>query len=221
MSGATIPACPHVYRANNRITAEFAKTGIAKHHINLVEQYRYRSIDDVMNRLGPLLARHKLCVLPRVLKRQCEDREGELGMLLVNVRLLMAFDLVSARDGSRHTIKTWGEALDADDKGTAKAMSSAFKYAMLEVFCIPVSSEDADARSPRMLKPQTVPEPPQGWQAWAKDIMDMIDSCESKEALDRVRTKQSGLLGALRREQPKLYQAIGERFTERLGGLRQ
>lgn len=220
MSAATNPACPHVYRAINRVTAEFAKAGITKAHVNLIDQYQYRSIDDVMNRLGPLLGRHKLCVLPRVLKRQCVDREGELGELLVNVRLLVAFDLVSARDGSMHTVQAWGEALDAGDKGTAKAMSSAFKYAMLEVFCIPVSSEDADNRSPRLAKPRAMPEPPQGWQAWAEDIMGMIDGCASKEALDGVRTTQMRLLGALRLEQAELYQAIGKRFKQRLAALK-
>lgn len=216
---AAAPPCPHVYRAINRITAEFAKAGIAKSHINLIDQYQYRSIDDVMNRLGPLLAKHRLCVLPRVLRRECSDREGELGLLLVNVRLLVAFDLVSARDGSCHTVKAWGEALDAGDKGTAKAMSSAFKYAMLEVFCVPVIAEDADSSSPKLAKPEPVFEPPQGWQAWAEDIREMINACESREALDRVRTRHAKLLGAIRREQRETYDAVGERFQRRLAEL--
>ena len=91
---------PHVYQAINQIVRAFSKSGIAKGHTNAVEQYQYRSIDDVMNRLGPLLARCGLCVLPRVLRRESEDRAGDAGALLVSVRLLVAFDLVSARDGS-------------------------------------------------------------------------------------------------------------------------
>ena len=216
---AAAPPCPHVYRAINRITAEFAKAGIAKSHINLIDQYQYRSIDDVMNRLGPLLAKHRLCVLPRVVGRECSDREGELGLLLVNVRLLVAFDLVSARDGSCHTVKAWGEALDAGDKGTAKAMSSAFKYAMLEVFCVPVIAEDADSSSPKLAKPEPVFEPPQGWQAWAEDIREMINSCESSDALDRIRTRHAKLLGAMRRERRECYDAVGDRFHQRFTEL--
>ena len=209
-----------VYRAINRITAAFAHDGIAKGHINLIDQYQYRSIDDLLNRLGPLLARHRLCVLPRVLRRECADRESELGTLLVSVRLLVAFDLVSARDGSCHTVKAWGEALDPGDKGTAKAMSAAFKHAMLEVFCVPVATDDADATSPRLAKPKALPEPPQGWTAWAADILDMIDGCETVQALDRVRTRQAGLLGSLKRERSDLYQAIGERFHQRTAALK-
>jgi hypothetical protein len=36
-----------------------------------------------------------------------------------------AFDLVSALDGSTHTVQSFGEALDDSDKGTAKAIYSA------------------------------------------------------------------------------------------------
>ena len=212
---AHTPPRPHVYQAINQIVRAFAKAGIAKRHTNPIEQYQYRSIDDVLNRLGPLLARCGLCVLPRVLRRESEDRAGDAGALLVSVRLLVAFDLVSARDGSRHVIKAWGEALDQGDKGTAKAMSSAFKGAMLQLFCIPVGSAEADSSSFR-LRAQVPSEPVEGWPCWADGICEMIGVCETSEALDRVRSRQAGLLGALSREKPDLYARIGERFSARL-----
>ena len=65
---------PKVYQAINAITAEFARDGIPKAHINVRDQYQYRSIDDVLNRLGPLLARHRLCILPRVLERTASEQ---------------------------------------------------------------------------------------------------------------------------------------------------
>ena len=209
----TSPACPHVYRAINAITAQFAKDGIAKTHTNLRDQYHYRSIDDVLNRLGPLLAKHRLCVLPRVLKHRTRECAGEQDAMLVSVRLLAAFVLVSARDGSSHTVQGWGEALDAGDKGTAKAMSSAYKGAMLQAFCIPVACDDADAASHRR-KVREV-EPVEGWQAWSEGILDMIKACESGEGLDRVRTRQGQLLYALKRERPDLYANIGQGFAMR------
>ena len=205
----------HVYQAINQIIRAFSKAGIAKGHTNAIEQYQYRSIDDVLNRLGPLLARHSLCVLPRVLRRESEDRAGDAGVLLVSVRLLVAFDLVSARDGSRHVIKAWGEALDQGDKGTPKAMSAAFKGAMLQLFCIPVASADADSSSFR-LKTNATPEPVEGWSCWTDGICEMIGGCESEEALNRVRSRQAGLLTALSRSKPDLYTKIGERFSARL-----
>lgn len=210
------PPCPHVYRAINRITAAFAGAGIPKAHFNLIDQYAYRSIDDVLTRLAPLLARHRLCVLPRVLERHAEDRVGEQDSLLIGVQLMVAFDLVSARDGSSHTVQSFGEALDGGDKGTAKAMSAAYKSAMLELFCVPVSSDDADATSHRLKRrPSREIEPVQGWSVWCDGIVDMINVCETIDAIDRVRTRQRGLLEALKRERPELYTRIGEAFAAR------
>lgn len=59
-AAAAIGKAPHVFRAINRVTAAFAKDGIPKTHTNLQDQYHYRSIDDLLNRLAPLLARHGL-----------------------------------------------------------------------------------------------------------------------------------------------------------------
>lgn len=206
---------PHVYQAISQIICAFSKRGIAKRHSNAVELYHYRSVDDVLARLGPLLARYGLCILPRVLRRESEDRAGDGGAVLVSVRLFVAFDLVSKRDGTRHVIKAWGEALDRGDKGTAKAMSAAFKGAMVQLFCIPVGSVEADVSSFR-LRAQSTPEPVEGWTCWTEGICDMIGACETGEALDRVRSRQTELLGALSREKPDLYAKIGERFTTKL-----
>ena len=206
---------PHVYRAISRVSAEFAKLGIAKARTNLPDQYQYRSIDDVTCRLAPLLPKYGLCVLPRVLRRksrQCFNADGDV---LTHVRLLVAYDLVSSRDASRASIRVWAEALDASDKGTAKAMSSAYKSAMVQLFCIPVAGEDADAHNPKLKQEKPTIEPPQGWEAWASDIGELVIACESQAALDVVRTRQASLLAALKRERPNLYAAVGEIFGQR------
>ena len=146
-------SAPQVYRAINAISAELAGSAIPKLHHNERDDYLYRSIDDILNRLSPLLAKHKLCILPRVLDRTAADRSGEGDLLLVSVSIKVAFDLVSIGDGSMHTIETYGEALDPSDKATAKAMSSAYKHAMLQLFCVPVAQiDDADRSSPRLKK---------------------------------------------------------------------
>lgn len=220
----TAPASPQVYRAINRITAAFAGHGIAKTHVNLVDQYQYRSIDDVMARLNPLLARHRLCVLPRVLVRETEDRLGELEALLVNVRLLVAFDLVSARDGSRHTVQAWGEALDRGDKGTAKAMSAAFKSVMLETFCIPVTSEDSDRGGLRLKAPAreidpAVSVPDEGWTIWAEQFEAETMLSSDQAGLQGLRLANADRLARLKGERPDLYTGIGRAFAKRAAAL--
>jgi hypothetical protein len=211
---------PRVYAAINAVAAELARGGIPKARTNLEEQYQYRGIDDVYNRLSTLLAAHKLCVLPRVLERVCTDRTGSTGDLLVNVTLKVAFDLVSVEDGSSHVIEAYGEALDAGDKATSKAMAAAYKYAILQTFCIPVGGvEDADASTHKLVRSSHVPEPVQGWDQWVADILDMVRICETGEAIDRVQNSNRHLLKALGSERPDLYSSLGQSLVARRTAL--
>lgn len=208
-------AAPSVYSAIVAVSSQMAATGLAKTHFNTVDQYHYRSIDDLLDRLAPLLAKHRLCILPRVLKRLECEREGLGEGLLLHVKLKVAFDIVSADDGSSHRIESFGEALDHADKGTAKAMSAAYKSAMLQAFCVPVSGEDADGQSPRLKRCEAPSEPVQGWSAWARDLADIIGVCETNEALRSVQTRNRGLLLGLARAQPQLYKELGESVSRR------
>jgi hypothetical protein len=212
-------SAPQVYRAINAVSAALAAAGIAKLHRNERDDYLYRSVDDVLDRLAPLLVRHKLCILPRVLERSATDRLGENDQLLVSVVLKVAFDLVSTADGSGHTIETYGEALDASDKATAKAMSSAYKHAMLETFCVPVTQADADASSYRLKRRDHESAPVEGWEQWAAGIRDIAASCESDEALERLQERNRSLLTSLSRERPDLYVLVGASFAERKRAL--
>jgi hypothetical protein len=136
----------HVYTAINEVTAAMAREGIAKGRKNEQQGYRFRGIDEVYNALSGHLAAAKLCILPRVTSRSVTERPTKSGGVSTYVVLAVDFDLVSAVDGSRHTISTMGEAMDSADKATNKAMSAAMKYACLMAFQIPTEGDnDADA----------------------------------------------------------------------------
>jgi hypothetical protein len=138
-----------VYQAINLIQADLAKTGIEKNRKNNQGSgYNFRGIDDVYNALAPLLATHNLCVLPRMLTRHCDERISKSGSTLFYVTIDAEFDFVSSEDGSKHTVKTYGEAMDSGDKATSKAMSAAYKYAAFMAFAIPTEGDnDPDAES--------------------------------------------------------------------------
>ena len=209
-------SAPKVYGAISAVAAELARTGIGKNQTNAQDQYQFRGIDDVYNRLAPALAASKLCILPRVLERACVERNGSNGTLLISVSVKAAFDLVSAEDGSAHVIESYGEALDGGDKATSKAMTAAFKYAVIQAFCIPVvGSEDADATSHQLRKSDHVPEPVQGWEQWTSDISDVVRVCETGEALDRLQNMNRALLKGISRERPDLYTRLGDTIRER------
>ena len=108
----------------------------------------FRGIDDVYNVVSPLLAENGLCILPRVLSRQCEERQSKNGGALFYVTVEVEFDFVSSEDASKHTVKTFGEAMDSGDKATNKAMSAAYKYAAFQAFAIPTEGDnDADSHT--------------------------------------------------------------------------
>jgi len=138
-----------VYKAINNVQADLSVLGITKDRRNMQGSgYNFRGIDDVYNTIAPLLAKHSLCILPRVLSRECVERVSQKGGALFYVTVDAEFDFVSAEDGSKHTVKTFGEAMDSGDKATNKAMSAAYKYACFQAFSIPTESDnDADAHT--------------------------------------------------------------------------
>lgn len=146
-----------VFQAINAIQRDLAATGISKDRRNQQQGYNFRGIDDVFNALSPLLARHGLCILPRVTEREVAERQNAKGTALFYVTVGVEFDFVSAEDGSKHTIKTYGEAMDSGDKATNKAMSAAYKYAALQAFAIPTEADnDADAHTHEVRSGMTV-----------------------------------------------------------------
>lgn len=202
---------PHVYAAISAVTGALSTSGIEKSRMNTQEGYRFRGIDDIFDRLSPLLAEHKLCVLPRMLERERRKQRGLNGAGLISVCVKVAYDLISAEDGSIHTIEAYGEALDVGDKATSKAVSAAFKSAILQAFCIPISGrDDADAQTHRLARDGELAEPAEGWEQWATNIADLVCSCESKEAVDRVQTMYRSMLKQISVERRELYDMIGK-----------
>lgn len=139
-----------VYKAINAVQSALSKTGISKDRRNPQGSgYNFRGIDDVYNAVAPLLAEHGLCILPRMTERSCEERQSKSGGALFYTTVKAEFDFVCAEDGSRHTVVTYGEAMDSGDKSTNKAMSAAYKYAAFQAFAIPTEGDnDADAHTP-------------------------------------------------------------------------
>ena len=137
-----------VYKTINAVQADLAKAGIGKDSTNTFDNYKFRGIDAVYNAMSPLLAKHGLCILPRMLTRTVDERTSAKGGALFYVTVEAEFDFVCAEDGSKHTIRTFGEAMDRGDKATNKAMSAAYKYAAFLAFAIPTEGDnDADAHT--------------------------------------------------------------------------
>lgn len=151
-----------VYKAISEVSGEML-AGIAKDRKNQQQGFMFRGIDAVYNALAPALVKHGLLILPRITSRTVTERATKSGGALLYVVVEAEFDFVSTEDGSKHTVKTYGEAMDSGDKATNKAMSIAYKYAAFQAFCIPTEDTaiDADATAhnvasqPRNNQPQS------------------------------------------------------------------
>jgi len=119
---------------------------IEKGRKNTQQNYAFRGIDDVFAAFQGPLAKHSVFYVPEVLDKQVTERESRNGATLIYTTLTVAYTFY-APDGSNVRAVVVGEAMDSADKSSNKAMSAALKYALLQIFCVPTESEDADAHS--------------------------------------------------------------------------
>jgi hypothetical protein len=154
-----------VYKAIATVTRALGKAGISKDRKNVQQGYSFRGIDDIYNALSTELATANLCIIPRVIEREVVERQNKNGGALFYVTIRAEYDIVSAIDGSSHTASAYGEAMDSGDKATNKAMSAAYKYMAMQLFCIPTEGDnDADATTHEVAAfvPQRTPAPTNG-----------------------------------------------------------
>lgn len=136
---------------------------VAKSHKNMAQNYAFRGIDDVLQAAQPVMAKHGVFSVPRVLSSVTEERTSKNGGPLI-FRILTVRSRFYATDGSFFDAVTIGEGCDSGDKASNKAMSAAEKYALVEVFKIPTQepkdsehdSHDIRARDPREIMEQQV-----------------------------------------------------------------
>ncbi len=98
-------------------------------------QYRFASHDEVTAKLHPALVKHRLLALPSVqeLTQDGNRTEVKLSVTFLNVD----------KPEEAITCIFHGFGIDPADKGPGKAISYAFKYAMLKTFCLE-TGDDAD-----------------------------------------------------------------------------
>jgi hypothetical protein len=143
------PAKNALLRGMNKIMGQLAKDGIGKDRENKQQNFKFRGIDDIYDAVAPLLAQNGILVWPEMLTRECSVRESRSGGALLNVVVTAKFTFEAMEDESKRTVGPfYGEAMDSGDKATSKAMSVAYREAMIKVFCIPVGGNaDGDNQS--------------------------------------------------------------------------
>jgi hypothetical protein len=134
----------HVTLAIAQIAKAISAQGIAKTGQNAEDGYTYRTIDDILETLSPMLAENEIVILPTVIERECVERRTSTGMALFFATVRVRYDFTSTRDDSVVAVEVFGEAMDPADKATNKAMTAAYKVAVTQAFCI-ATKGNADA----------------------------------------------------------------------------
>lgn len=121
---------------------------IGKDARNEQQNFMYRSHDDVLNALNPLLAKWGIVVVPEVLERIPERRQTRSGSVMYEVNLLVRYRFYGS-DGDFIEASAWGEGTDSGDKATNKAMTMAFKNVLAQSFAVSTAeSRDSDGETP-------------------------------------------------------------------------
>ena len=118
---------------------------IAKKDKNTSQGFNFRGIDSVVNAVSPALQKHGVIVVPSVEDYEYATVEiGRNRTAMGHVKVKVTYTFIGASgDAIKATVV--GEAMDAGDKATAKAMSVAFRTALLQTLCLPTDDLDPDA----------------------------------------------------------------------------
>jgi hypothetical protein len=142
-----------IYKAINEIMKSVPS--ISKYRKNEQQGYNFRGIDDIYNALNEHLAMSGVFVTSEVLSHEREERETQRGGILIYSILHVRFTFY-ATDGSFIQSTMIGEGMDSGDKSSNKAMSTAYKYAFMQLFCIPTEDPKDSEIDSHEVKPKTV-----------------------------------------------------------------
>ena len=116
---------------------------VAKTGKNTHQGFNFRGIDAVVNALSPHLRANGIIVTPTVLNYEYNQIEvGQNKSLMGHARIEVRYSFTDGTDTIATVVA--GEAMDSGDKATAKAMSVAFRTALLQTFCLPTDEKDPD-----------------------------------------------------------------------------
>ena len=117
---------------------------VAKRDRNDHQRFMFRGIDAVVNAVGPILRKHSVVVVPNVESVTYDHVQTSTGKPATACRVLVTYTFY-AGDGSTIDTRVAAEAWDNGDKAAPKAMSVAFRTALLQSLALPTDEPDPDS----------------------------------------------------------------------------
>lgn len=210
----------NIYQALSAVMAEVRE--VRKGDRNSAQGFNFRGIDAVVNAVGPALRKHGVIISPTVIDHQYGTvtvgrNATQMGHVIVKVAYTF-----HGPDGDSITTVVLGEAMDAGDKAVPKAMSVAFRTALLQALTLPTDDLDPDAQSYERASrhPSGVDmSPPVKPAADDGDLDKWVSALQSARTLDAVNDVALTVSGySLTDEQLAVVKAAGTAARARLEG---
>lgn len=174
---------PSIYAALAAVKKEIGAVG--KDSRNTMQNFNFRGVDAVVNAAAPHLNEHGVITVPWVLDSKYKTVEiGSKRTPMAHVVLKVAYHFYGPAGDSIQAIVT-SESMDSGDKAMAKAMSVAYRIALLQVLNLPTDEPDPDATSfersrageEPTTKAETTPRSAAKTAEWEpKDAQDLADT---------------------------------------------
>jgi hypothetical protein len=134
-----------IAQALNEVMKEVG--AVKKNDRNASQGFNFRGIDAVVNAVSPALQKYGVIVVPSVEDYEYASVEiGKNRTVMGHVKVKVTYTFIGAGgDAIKATVV--GEAMDSGDKATAKAMSVAFRTALLQTLSLPTDEPDPDSQS--------------------------------------------------------------------------
>lgn len=204
---------PKVAEAVAAVMAEVPK--LAKGERNSHGNYNFASIDDFLEAVRPIMAKHKL-----IISSDEDDFEVIGDGRDAWLRMRFAF---SAHCGGetygpmRRSImimaKMGSQAFGAGQSYAEKQfLRSLFKIATGEGANIDADSHPQDTLARTKSAPTPIV-PPNGWEEWGRDIVTELDGAKDGAAIEAIKQRELKMMKAAAKAAPKTYAEIGEAFA--------
>ena len=127
-------------------------------------RFNFRGIDGVMNAVGPALRAHGVHIRPVQVDVDRRDTKTSGGKDARETCVMVTYE-VTGPAGDSFGGMAPGESLDNGDKGTAKAMSVAYRTFLLQALTIPTDETDPDATTYQREAPARPADSSRNWAA--------------------------------------------------------
>lgn len=144
-AAASVPAGkPSVFELIARVMSEVQAVG--KNDRNNQQGYNFRGIDAVINAAGPAFRKHGVVPVPMLEQATYRDVQTSTGKPSRECTVQVRYRFYGPAGDYVDAIVP-GESMDFGDKGAPKAMSVAYRIALLQLLAIPTHEPEPDSQS--------------------------------------------------------------------------